>query len=71
MKNFLINKLLIICLFTFNIAVSAHNNVVVIPLLGDEVRPLQNVISVAKSNGDFTDPLAALASIDDESENNP
>ena len=71
MKNFMINNFIVICLFAFNIAASAHNNVVVIPLLGDESKPLQNVISVAVSNGDFTDPIAALASISDESENNP
>lgn len=49
----------------------AQTKVVVIPMSGDDLKPLQNVISVAKKNGDFTDPLAALNSITNASANNP
>lgn len=51
--------------------VLAHNKVVVITLGGDEQKPLKNVITVAKKNGDFTDPIAAMASITDASAANP
>ena len=50
---------------------NAHNNVVVIPLLSDDLRPLKNIITVAKENGDFTDPVAAMESIKDSSKSNP
>ena len=44
--------------------------VVVIPL-GDEAKPLKNIITVAKANGNFTDPRAAVNSITDASATNP
>ena len=50
--------------------VIAQTKVVVIPLGGD-AESLQNVITVAKSNGDFTDPIKALNSITDASSSNP
>ena len=50
--------------------VLAHNQVVVVPL-GDDFKPLKNLITVAKENGDFTDPTEALASITDAEEENP
>jgi hypothetical protein len=34
-------------------------------------KPLQNIVTVALSGGDFTDPVAAVASITDASETNP
>ncbi len=50
---------------------SAHNKVVVVPLGGGEAQKLSNVVTVAKSNGDFSEPIAALNSITDASESNP
>lgn len=44
--------------------------VVVIPLFGDDIKPLKNIITVAKQNGDFTDPIAAVNSITDASGSN-
>lgn len=61
--------LLLPLLLSFSAA--GMNKVVVIPLSGDDIKPLQNVISVAKSNGDFNNPATALDSIDDADENNP
>jgi pectin methylesterase-like acyl-CoA thioesterase len=49
----------------------AQNKVVVIPLFGDDAKPLKNIVTVAKANGMFTDPLAAVNSITDASEINP
>ena len=43
----------------------AHSNVVVIPMSGDDLKPLKNIVTVAEANGDFTDPVAAMASITD------
>ncbi len=48
----------------------AHQAVAVIPLMS-AAKPLQNIVTVAKSGGDFTDPAAAVASITDASETNP
>lgn len=48
----------------------AHNNVVVIPMAGDDLKPLQNVISVAKQNGDFSSLEDAVASVSDASSAN-
>lgn len=36
-----------------------------------DAQKIANIISVAKDNGDFNDPIAALASITDASESNP
>lgn len=44
-------------------AIQAHSGVVVIPLTGDDAKNLKNVITVAKANGDFTDPVIAINSI--------
>lgn len=49
---------------------SAHNQVVVVPLSGAK-KPLQNIITVAKQNGDYTDPVKAVSEISDASESNP
>ncbi len=51
-------------------ASQAADKVVVIPLFGHG-KPLKNIITVAKANGMFTDPVAAVNSITDASENNP
>ncbi len=46
-----------------NISAYAQNKVVVIPMSGDDLKPLANIITVAKENGDFTDPVTALNAI--------
>ncbi len=48
----------------------AANKVVVIPLMGDNP-PLKNIVTVARANGKFTDPVAAVNSITDASASNP
>jgi hypothetical protein len=48
----------------------AGNKLLLAPLSGDNAKPLNNIITVAKANGDFTDPIKALASITDASESN-
>ena len=47
----------------------AHNSVVVVPLI--TAKRLGNVVTVSHSGGDFTDPIAAVASITDASFTNP
>lgn len=51
--------------------VFAQNKVVVIPMSGEDLKPLANVISVAEQNGDFSNPIAAMDSITDASDSNP
>jgi len=41
----------------------AQNKVVVIPMSGDDLSPLANIVSVAKANGQFSNPIAAINSI--------
>ena len=53
------------------IMVFAQNRVVVIPIFGDDAKPLKNIITVAKANGNFTDPVKAVNSIKDASDKNP
>ena len=53
------------------LTVLAHTKVVVIPLFGDDVKRVNNIIIVAKANGHFTDPVAAVNSIKDASASNP
>jgi len=53
------------------ISVSAQTRVVVVPLGGDEVKPLKNVVTVSPANGDFTNPITALNSISEASATNP
>jgi len=48
----------------------AQTKVVVVPL-GDDAKPLKNIITVAKANGNFTDPRAAVNYITDASASNP
>ena len=52
------------------LTVLAQTKVVVIPL-GDDAKPLKNIITVAKANGNFTDPVAAVNSIVDAFASNP
>ncbi len=49
----------------------AADKVVVIPLMSHQSKPLKNVVTVAKKNGDFTDPVAAVNSITDAAVDNP
>ena len=54
----------IFTLSIFSLSLYAHGvKVVVIPMGGD-AEPLQNIITVAKKNGNFEDPVAAMASIE-------
>ena len=48
-----------------------HNKVVVIPLGADAAKPLQNVVTVSRQNGDFNSIELALRSITDASNGNP
>lgn len=50
---------------------SAQTKVVVIPMAGDDLKPLANIVTVAKSNGDFDNIPDALTSITDASANKP
>jgi len=63
--------LMCLLLLAYSIVGLAQTKVVVVPLSGDDLKPLQNIITVAKSNGDFDDPVAALNSITDASAANP
>lgn len=58
-------------LIAFASSAIAQTKVVVIPMSGDDLKPLANIVSVAKQNGDFSSPIAAVASITDASESNP
>ena len=69
--NFFAKTLLALTLLAMPIISSSHNKLVVIPLAGNDASPLQNVITVAKQNGDFRDPIRALSSIQDASSDNP
>lgn len=53
------------------LTVLAQTKVVVIPLFGDDAKPLKNIVTVAKANGNFADPVAAVNSIKDASVSNP
>ncbi len=67
LKHILFSAVMMACL---NITAFAQTKVVVIPLGGD-VEPLENVITVAKKGGKFTNPMAALNSITNSSAANP
>lgn len=68
----LLRTLIVILFFgTASSLVTAHNNVVVIPLSGDDLKPLKNMITVSPANGDFADPVAAVNSINDATFENP
>lgn len=48
----------------------AGSKLLLVPISGDNAKPLNNIVTVAKANGDYTDPIQALASITDASEGN-
>ena len=52
------------------ITVMAQDDIVFIPIVS-RAKPLKNIITVAKAKGDFTDPVAAVNSINDASAENP
>ncbi len=62
--------LLCLILSCLPISAQAADKVVVIPLFGHG-KPLKNIVTVAKANGKFTDPVAAVNSITDASYDNP
>lgn len=59
-----------IALALLSSVVSGQNSVVVIPLSGDDIKPLQNIVTVSPENGDFSNPVAAMDSISDASSSN-
>jgi len=61
----------VLFIIIFTTATAAHNKVVVVPLFGDDIPSLSNVITVAKDGGDFNSPIDAMASINNASPNNP
>ena len=69
--NYFIKFISIIFLLCACSIVQAHEKVVVVPLFGGHSKPLKNIITVAKANGDYSNPLAAVASINDASATNP
>ncbi len=60
-----------VCALAISCVADAHNKMVVIPMSGDDLQPLKNIVTVAKANGDFDSPTAALNSINDASAANP
>ena len=74
MRKFYKNVLIVVISFiVINISsqVDAHNKVIVIPLLSEGLRHISNVVTVAKNEGDFRDPVIAMNSINDASADNP
>ena len=57
--------IVILILLLGSTVVMAHNNVVVIPLGSSNAKTIKNVITVARANGDFTNPVGAVNSITD------
>ena len=70
MKNGYVLVAAILMTIAFNLPVSMAEPVVVIPLLS-KAKPLGNIITVAKKNGDFTNLRQAINSISDASAENP
>jgi len=73
--NFKSSKLtlcgLFMLLFLLSGAIEAQNKVIVIPMAGEDLKPLANIVTVALENGDFDDPVLAMESIEDASEDKP
>ena len=66
-----ISALIALSFLLFMSTAVAQNKVVVIPMAGDDLKPLANIVTVAKANGDFSSPVAAMDSITDASVNKP
>jgi len=71
MKNFVKRSMVMLVLLFASSVGFAQTKVVVIPMAGADLKPLSNIVTVAKENGDFDDLNNALASITDASVNNP
>ncbi len=70
MKKF--NRIACIFLSLFAVGiVQAQTKVVVIPMMGGDAINLKNVITVAKANGDFTNPIDAIDSIPTTGDESP
>jgi hypothetical protein len=65
-------SLVMLCMLT-PLTVFAQDDLMmmIVPAVSGGNRPLKNVITVAKANGKFTDPVAAVNSITDASATNP
>lgn len=64
----MINSVKAICvvcvLAMFSISAYAQTNkIIVIPMSGDDLKPLKNIVTVAKENGDFSNPVTAINAI--------
>jgi hypothetical protein len=73
LKGILCTFGMLLFLAPLTVLAQTKTKVVVIPLGDDAVKvnPLKNVITVAKANGNFSDPVAAVNSITDVSAANP
>lgn len=70
MKSFIVLFLSLLSSLLLSIPANAQTRVVVIPLGGDAA-PLANIVTVAKENGDFDNPIDAVNSITDATGLNP
>ena len=62
----MLNKFILsAALLFFSSFLSAQNKVVVVPLLGDDAVPIENIVTVGLANADFTSPADAINSISD------
>lgn len=68
--QYLLSLLLIQWILLFVPISLAQNKIIVVPL-GSNEKPLKNIVTVAKKNGDFSDPVAAINSITGASQSNP
>lgn len=71
MKLFSLTLLIVMMVLSMPTLGLAKDKVVVIPLFGNDAKPIGNVVTVAKENGDYLDVLTAMASIKDASSTNP
>ena len=70
-RAFIFKVLFVTHLLGISALVSTETKVVVIPIFGEQASDIKNVVTVAKTGGDFTDPVAAMDSIKDASASNP
>ena len=70
MKSFIVFFFSLLSGLLLSISANAQTSVVVIPLGGDAA-PLANIVTVAKENGDFDNPIDAVNSITDATGLNP
>lgn len=60
-----------IILLLLTTSATAQSKVFAIPMSGSDLNPLASIVTVAKEDGDFIDPVTAIASITDASASNP